>query len=203
MENLYLDKSTTITDQEKRQFVRVLGQFQKAVEIEESGHKIILPQLRSVYLILSFFKAWKEITEDYAVPKEFSFTEIVREFESQRTKNQDELPWLSFTSALSNAGYAKNRINSRHQILMSFIFRKYPSISLKDRKRSFTEEQKIAIWDRAEMQCEWIENNERCKERFDNFREADADHIIKWNEGGPTSIENGRLLCRKHNRSRR
>ncbi|MBN1572377.1 MAG: DUF262 domain-containing protein [Deltaproteobacteria bacterium] len=49
LETLYLDKSTTITDQEKRQFVKVLGQFQKAVEIEESGHKIILPQLKSVF----------------------------------------------------------------------------------------------------------------------------------------------------------
>lgn len=77
-------------------------------------------------------------------------------------------------------------------------------MTFKDKRRTFTEAQKIAIWDRAEGQCEWIQKKgQRCQESFDNFRDADADHIVKWIDGGPTSLENGRLLCKQHNRAPR
>ncbi len=37
---------------------------------------------------------------------------------------------------------------------------------------------------------------------FPEFRLADADHIVRWVEGGATSLTNGRLLCQAHNRGR-
>lgn len=206
LEGMYFDKATTLTEEEEESGFRgVLGRFQRAVEIVESGQRIMLPQLRSTFLILTFFKAWREITDEYALPQDFSFPEIVRSFETQRVEKPEEVPWVNFTAALSNAGYAQNRINVRHDILMSYILRKFPNLIPKDRtRRNFTEAQKIAIWDRAERQCEWLEEDgQRCQERFANFRDAEADHIVKWKDGGPTSIENGRLLCTRHNRARR
>ncbi len=108
---------------------------------------------------------------------------------------------MNFTSALSNAGYAQNRMRQRFNIFVSFVLRKYPLLRSKNpERRLFTEEQKIAIWDRADRQCEWSDGNGRCGERFPNFREADADHFVKWSEGGATSVDNGRLLCQMHNR---
>lgn len=84
---------------------------------------------------------------------------------------------------------------------MSFVLQKYPNITpVNEAPRLFTEEQKIAIWDRADRQCEWKDEDIRCEERFANFREADADHFVKWSEGGETTVYNGRLLCRTHNR---
>ena len=54
------------------------------------------------------------------------------------------------------------------------------------------------------VRCEWVEDSEgRCPVTFANFSEADADHIVRWNDGGPTTVENGRLLCQKHNRAPR
>jgi hypothetical protein len=141
------------------------------------------------------------LNDSYTLPPSFSFSSVVREFETRRVEDPDEYPWVNFTSALSNAGYAQNRMRQRFNILMSFILQKYPSMTPKNAgRRLFTEEQKIAIWDRADRQCEWVDDNGRCGERFPNFREADADHFFKWSEGGTTTVENGRLLCRTHNR---
>jgi len=205
LETMYYDKSTTLSEAEQDDFRRILGKFQRAVEYIEKGDKRILPQLRSTYLVLSYFKAWKEIDDNYNVPPNYSFLDFVREFEVQRTENPEDSPYINFSAALSNAGYAQNRIKIRHEILMSLILKKFPQITPKNSdRRYFNEVEKMAIWEKAGHQCEYEdENGQRCQETFPNFRDADADHIIKWCEDGPTSIENGRLLCQYHNRSNR
>ncbi len=84
---------------------------------------------------------------------------------------------------------------------MSFILRKFPLAKQKhrDSKRNFTIEQKIAIWERANKKWQWI----GCNKEFPNPRIADADHIVMWDKGGQTNVENGRLLCQEHNRGRK
>jgi hypothetical protein len=201
---MYQDKARTLTDSEQAGFKTTLGRFQHSVEIVAQRKKIIRPELRSAFLVLSFFKAWRELDLVYALPRRFSFADVIRDFEEERHKKPHELPWVDFSSALSNAGYAKHRIKTRHDILMSYVLRRYPSLIPKDRKqRIFTDAQKIAIWDRARMRCEWVRRGKRCSKAFANFRDADADHIVKWKDGGPTSVENGRLLCTHHNRAGR
>ena len=37
-----------------------------------------------------------------------------------------------------------------------------------------------------------------CKEHFE-LSEMEGDHIIPWSKGGKTVLENGQMLCRKHN----
>ncbi len=199
LETMYLDKSSTFTEAEKESFRISLNKFSKAVK----GDQKINYQLKSTYLILTFYKAWKELIESFALPSEFNFSLIIKDFEKQRILYKDDIPWVNFTSALSNAGYAKNRLDTRHQILMNFILNKFPGLALKDQQRLFSTSQKLAIWERANHQCEWIDNGIRCQETFSNFQAADADHIVKWNDGGPTTVENGRLLCQRHNRGRR
>lgn len=201
LETMYLDKSATLTEDEQMKFRSILGRFHRSVRIAEAG--TVHPHLRSTFLILSYFRAWREVTEGYALPKDFSFLDIVRSFETQRAENSEETPWIAFNAALSNAGYAQNRIETRHRILINYILRQYPELIPRDERRLFTEAQKIVIWDRANGQCEWEENGRRCQERFPNFREAEADHIVKWIDGGPTSVDNGRLLCTRHNRAPR
>ena len=205
LEKLYLEKATTLTDNEIAEFKSILGRFQRGVEYEEDRRKIIPPQLKSVFLILSYFKAWRDIYENYNTPTSFSFSKIVRDFETQRIESPDDIPNIKFREALSNAGYSEHRIETRHDVLMTYIFQQFPEITPKDRdRRAFTDSQKIAIWERAGHRCEWTdENGKRCEAAFQNYREADADHIIKWENDGPTSIANGRLLCRLHNRGRR
>lgn len=203
LENLYRDRMSSLTESERRSFKKKLGQFQLACSVTTGGHTQMLPQLKSAFLILSFFRAWAEVEARYSKPAGYSFSDVVSEFERNREEKKKEVPWVNFTSALSNAGYSEGRIEDRHDILMSFILRKYPSMQRKDTNRTFTESQKIAIWDRAGRRCESVEGGKRCDVTFADFRQADADHIVRWVDGGPTTLENGRLLCQKHNRGRK
>lgn len=202
LEALYRDKSTTLTEGEKNGFRTKLGQFQRACSYTEGGTTRVLPQLRSAFLILSFFRAWQAVETTYSKPAGYRFADVVRNFEALREEKKNEVPWVNFTAALSNAGYSEGRIKDRHIILMSYILKTHPEMVAKDNRRTFTEEQKIAIWERAGHRCEYTDDEQRCEATFPEFRLADADHIVRWIEGGATSLSNGRLLCQAHNRGR-
>jgi hypothetical protein len=207
LEKMYREKQTTLSEREKASFRKVLGRFHKASRISTAGKKVLMPQLRSAHFIQTVFRAWKDLSDNYDMPSSFTFARAIASFEAERVDNADDVPWVQFTAALSNAGYAQNRIQERHDILMSYILAKHPSAKFKarDAKRTFSIEQKIAIWERAEHNCEFKDENtnERCKAKFEHPRKADADHIVMWKNNGSTSLENGRLLCPKHNRGRR
>lgn len=111
------------------------------------------------------------------------------EFEALRTTYSEEPPWLNFTSALSNAGYARGRSKIRHDILMSFLLRESPGMLLKDDQRLFAPAQRLAIWYRAEAQCEWVDGEDRYPEMFANPSDGDADHNLAMERWRP---DNGR-----------
>ncbi len=205
LESMYRDKASTLTKTEKEFCRRVIKQFLQATTIESAGNRILMPQLRSAHFILTVFRAWQELSHDYDIPKGDFFANVIARFETLRAQHPNDKPWINFTSALSNAGYARNRIQSRHELLMTFILQEMPDLEPKDRdgKRLFTFDQKLAIWERAHHQCEWTDDKgSRCSEKFSNPKEADADHIVRWKENGKTTVANGRLLCKKHNRGR-
>jgi hypothetical protein len=203
LESMYLDRSSTFTVKDRDQFRKQLNGFYRDVQIKVGKEKTIIQQLRTTFLILTYFRAWLELQSIYAVPADVSFSDIVHTFEKERRAHQNAIPWVNFNAALSNAGYARNRTAQRHEILMSFILRRHPDIRARDRRRLFTPEQRLAIWERAGGRCEWRRGQSRCEAVFPSVKDADADHIVKWSRGGPTSLENGRLLCKKHNRSNR
>lgn len=201
LENMYQEKTDSLLESDKKKFKTLLNSFLKDVTVKVGRENVLMPQLKAVYFILTSFKAWRDLKQNYDMPLGFNFSSCISEFEVLRATNPKIIPYVNFTSALGNAGYALNRINERHQILMSYILKKYSAANFKkrDNKRNFSVEQKISIWERANKKCQ----APGCSEEFPDFRDADADHIIMWNKNGETTVENGRLLCKKHNRGRK
>ena len=202
LESMYLDKAKTLSERERAGFRTSLSRFHRAVRVQVKDEWCVHPYLRSAYLILTYYRVWRAL-QSLSLPATFRFVDMLREFEEARQENKDEPPFVNFNAALSNAGYAMNRCDQRHRILMGFVLGRVPDAEPRDSKRGFTVDQKVAIWDRADGQCEWEDDGERCTQVFPDFREADADHVVRWSNAGPTSLSNGRLLCPKHNRSPR
>jgi hypothetical protein len=202
--DLYREKATTLRSREKDAFRAALTSFTKACEVQGRDGPTLSPHLDSAFLIVTFFRAWVDLSSNYALPANYRFPEDLDHFEDDRAERKRDEAWAAnFSAALSNAAYAKNRSDERHEIFMSWLLKRHSSVALKDPNRAFSREQKLAIFLRADRQCEWKDEDERCEIKFEDFRDLDADHIVKWSEGGPTTVENGRLLCVNHNRSNR
>ena len=86
----------------------------------------------------------------------------------------------------------------------------------KDLLRIFTPKQRYELWEKAggvvqhydengnyvpyqDAVCEITGRNIPLREVLDGSR-WEADHIIKWEDNGPTTVENGRLIAKRENR---
>lgn len=64
--------------------------------------------------------------------------------------------------------------------------------------RQFSDKQKTIMYERQNGLCPMCHGTENENKKW-NFSEMDGDHIIPWSRGGKTTLENGQMLCRKHN----
>lgn len=83
-------------------------------------------------------------------------------------------------------------------VLLALAVRLNGGSRWRDPVRFFTYQQKRQLVAQAHGRCEhksvvW----RRCLRPG-----TDADHVIPWSRGGGTVIENGQLLCRKHNKTK-
>jgi len=61
--------------------------------------------------------------------------------------------------------------------------------------RTFDDKAKLKLYEKQEGICPI------CKKHFE-ISEMEADHIIPWNQGGRTNIDNGQMLCKLDNRTK-
>ena len=75
-----------------------------------------------------------------------------------------------------------------HTLLKTYFVESIPALTLKDRQRNFTQEQRYAIFLKSNRVCQSCQKDIR----IENFH---ADHVYPWSRGGETSIDNGQALC--------
>jgi hypothetical protein len=188
-------RTERLTQKRKDDFTSSLDKFTKAITVSKSPERIS-PFVNKVHFVYTFYRAWIAL-QSYKLPDGVAFAQVIDEFEQAlRSPNGD--PELERYSKLGQAAaLSSNRANARHEIFMSWTLKKFPGTLLRDDQRLFSEAQKMAIWWRAGKRCE----AEGCEVEFPHWREADADHWVRHTDGGATTVANGRLLCRPHNRS--
>ncbi len=127
--------------------------------------------------------------------------EFVTWFEQERLDNRtrdedDRDPSMSEFDRLHQQGTNDaGSLRDRTEIMISFLLKRNPEITLKDKERLFTDAEKRAMWLIAKGKCQ----HKGCGARLPSWSTGEADHIDQWSHGGQTTIENGRILCKSCN----
>lgn len=108
----------------------------------------------------------------------------------------DLLPYYLYETNRRREG--KKEIKERFEFMIKKFLERFPTIDRKDPQRLFDEYQKRVIFKRADHTCQEPQDS-KCLGRT-KYGEGDADHIVPWTKGGPTSVDNGQWLCRHCNK---
>ena len=124
-------------------------------------------------------------------PKEFGnvYSQFLNERALNAEKDEDEQdPKLA---AYSNAarGDSLEFIEYRQNYLKEYFIQNMTFLVVKDPQRSFTDEQRAAIYRLGGGVCAI------CKKHVEEDEDYHADHIIPHSKGGQTKIANAQLLC--------
>ena len=91
----------------------------------------------------------------------------------------------------NDAGSLEGRVG----ILRRFFLQEFPSVELRDPKRDFSSEERLALYFISDKKCQ------HCGKEIKDLEDMHADHRKQWSHGGETSLSNGRALCESCNTS--
>lgn len=160
------------------------------------------------YNVVSLYTLTSQLLEKYVVKgREKELRDWFIGFEAYRRK-QSKLPedadavnpeMVIYHEKISHSTDSKDSIEWRHEFLMENLLEAIPDIELKDPRRDFTQEQRLAIFRRDKGICQLkIKcNGKKCE--WDNW---EADHVTPWSEGGKTVVSNGQVACPECNKAK-
>lgn len=134
-----------------------------------------------------------EMREKYGMTdhaKEFAAAYLA--FEQRRLMNDDldeslQDPRLSAYTSAARADRVQD-LEFRHETLRRELVSALPDLERKDEERTFSEDQRQAIFLRDKGVCQ--ECGALCKDTAFH-----ADHVTPWSKGGRTRVANGQVLC--------
>ena len=77
------------------------------------------------------------------------------------------------------------------------FIKKFPDLELLDPNREFNRFEKVVIHRRDKGICQWS----GCGKKV-SWSDYEADHVHPWSKGGKTKVENGQVLCSRHNKKK-
>lgn len=117
---------------------------------------------------------------------------VMREQNLQKPEDEREPALIEFGRLMQQGTNDLNSLRERISILRRYFLLEHPEVSLRDKKRAFSEEERLAIWILSGKQCAI------CGAKLD-LADMQADHDTQWAHGGSTSLKNGRALCENCN----
>lgn len=123
---------------------------------------------------------------------------FLEKFHVARTKNLDlsederDSALIEFGRLMQQGTNDLNSLRERVTILTRYFLLENPDVLIKDKKRAFTDEERLAIWILGGKKCA------KCDVEL-TIDDMHADHHIQWANGGNTSLSNGRCLCQSCN----
>lgn len=154
------------------------------------------PELSKVNVI-SLYTVASELLARFAISNRANeFGEWFVGFEKNRHSSdpQEDSELYDYTLAVLQRTGSVAAQKTRREFLLKDLLKTMPDLKLLDDQRLFTHEQRLVIFSRSNGRCVNPNDNPDCAVicTWDNWH---ADHIIPHSAGGPTTVENGQLLC--------
>lgn len=153
-----------------------------------------------LYMIIS------NLLEKYVIKdKENKISQWFIDFESYRKTEEKkdnescDPEILGYNNWTGRSTDSLESLKSRYEYLLRKLLEYIPDLQLKDNNRSFTHEQRMAIFRRDDGICQLKLkcNGKKCE--WDNW---EADHKKPWTKGGSTTVDNGQVACPKCNKTK-
>ena len=164
-------------------------------------------ELQAEYVIISLYLLLRHLRKHYVFAEQEK--RLFRAFtiwfdRRRRDRREDDSDIQVFTSHRQQSGREiKIRDRVIRQLFFEYARAEGVDILTKDKKRRFSESERIAIYRAVDGVCQ------ECSKRGltdDEARvpwsEYEADHVVPHTAGGPTVIENAQVLCEPHNRAK-
>lgn len=157
------------------------------------------------YFIISFYLLIRHIGKYYIVEDKLKIA--IKEFTydfHKRWKTFDETADTDLLTFSNRRQQGEKDIETRdiilRQLFFEYLIKSNIEILEKDEKRAFSEFDRIVIYRKGKGLCqqclrEGLSENE-ARVSWSNFQ---ADHVFPHAKGGKTIVENGELLCSRHN----
>jgi hypothetical protein len=149
------------------------------------------PKLRQVVSFMLLYWLMRHLLNNYVI--DASILSRMPAWFDTFSKKKRRTKWTSSTT-----GGHKNAI--RFKIMLGDFLNYFPDIAPKDPQRIFTKRQRRVLWENVDGRCQFIASDGAQCEHTTKFTDFEADHILPHAQGGPTSIQNGRVLCGYRNR---
>jgi len=156
------------------------------------------PELRKPSWIISIYLLTSYLLHYYVMKGlESKFKSFLIKFynDVQNSIQTGDQELIDFHFVASRGTTSKDNIQKRQEILFKRFWEYVGHLTPLDKKREFTQEERIAIFRKFGGRCSVCGEDLRRKT-------WDIHHKIPWVEGGPTTIENAELLCEKHHAER-
>ncbi|GGM74058.1 hypothetical protein J2752_002628 [Halarchaeum rubridurum] len=188
--------------QRVQQMLDLLTELYRDTDLKNSNDEIEF--LNKEYFILSLYSLIRELEfGDYNFGRN-NYDEV-REFTESwfkrfEVEDPDDSEMLQFKEARQQN---RGAVNKRHYILENAFWEAEPNIQETDSQRAFSRAQRIKLFIESDRICEMcLEEGKTEEEAKVSWSNWDADHIEEHSQGGQTILENARVLCPHHNRSR-
>lgn len=169
--------------------------------VDEDGMR----EFSTEYFTISVYLLLRHLRQNYVLDndKKQLFHNFVLDFFDKWKHSRDEYPDILVFS--DNRQQSRNEIEVRHRIIRQHFFEyarlKNADLMRKDIKRAFNEAERIKIYRKDRGVCQMcLEEGLPPEQAVVPWKEYEADHVVPHSRGGATIVENGQVLCRRHNR---
>ena len=113
---------------------------------------------------------------------------------NQLNEDQRDATLVEFGRLTQQGTNDANSMTTRAEILLRFFLTAHPEVAPRDTRRQFNELERYVIWQLANKKCQ------KCGCDLKMLEDMDADHEMRFVDGGQTTLANARCLCITCNR---